>query len=367
MKITILLGAFFPAPTIMGGAVEKMWFELGKRFAAQGHDVTQISRRHPQLPEREQINGVRHIRVKGYDTPRSLAVLKLMDLAYTLRANGVMPHADILVSNTFWAPLFTPQNAGAIYVDVARYPKGQIRFYQRASRLRANSSPIAEAIIEQCPTASPRVKIIPNPLPFIPGSLPDFDAKEKRVLYVGRVHPEKGLDLLIRAFAASDALADWTLVVVGPWEVGQGGGGKSYLESLKQIADQARVEWVGPVFDNAQLQAQYERARVFAYPSVAEKGETFGLAPLEAMAWGCAPVVSALRCFQDFIRQGENGLVFDHRSADPVQACREMLEQAATHSEALGRAAVEVRTSHSLDKIAQDFLADFATLLENPR
>ena len=43
MKITIVLGAFFPVPPIMGGAVEKVWFALGQEFARRGHEVVQIS------------------------------------------------------------------------------------------------------------------------------------------------------------------------------------------------------------------------------------------------------------------------------------------------------------------------------------
>ena len=57
---------------------------------------------------------------------------------------------------------------------------------------------------------------------------------------------------------------------------------------------------------------------IFEYPSLADTGEAFGLAPLEAMASGCAVIVSDLRCFDDFIENGKNGLKFDHRSSDPV-------------------------------------------------
>ena len=66
MKITIVLGAFFPVPPLLGGAVEKVWFALGQEFVRQGHQVVQISRRHPDLPESEVIAGVRHARVKMF-------------------------------------------------------------------------------------------------------------------------------------------------------------------------------------------------------------------------------------------------------------------------------------------------------------
>ncbi len=71
---------------------------------------------------------------------------------------------------------------------------------------------------------------------------------------------------------------------------------------------------MGPIFDEGKLIAEYQAASVFVYPSLAEKGEALGLAPLEAMAAGCATIVSGLRCFDDFVENGVSGLKFDHRS-----------------------------------------------------
>ena len=36
MKITIVLGAFFPVPPTMGGGVEKVWFTLAPEFVKRG-------------------------------------------------------------------------------------------------------------------------------------------------------------------------------------------------------------------------------------------------------------------------------------------------------------------------------------------
>ena len=86
MRITILQGAFLPVPPLRGGAVEKRWFELGKRFTEHGHSVCQVSRKFDGLPVVELIEGVRHVRVKGYDTPANGMYLKLLDLLYSVRA-----------------------------------------------------------------------------------------------------------------------------------------------------------------------------------------------------------------------------------------------------------------------------------------
>jgi len=65
VKITIALGAFFPVPPIMGGALEKVWFALAQEFVRRGCEVLQISRAHPELPTEEIVEGVRHLRVRG--------------------------------------------------------------------------------------------------------------------------------------------------------------------------------------------------------------------------------------------------------------------------------------------------------------
>src|SRR5207253_2573333 len=105
MKITIVLGAFFPVPPVMGGAVEKVWFALSQEFARRGHEVVLVSRALPELPRSETRAGVKHLRVRGFDIPRSLIWLKFLDLVYSLRTMSLLPKADIIVTNTFWLPI----------------------------------------------------------------------------------------------------------------------------------------------------------------------------------------------------------------------------------------------------------------------
>ena len=300
MHVTILQGAFFPEPPLLGGGVEKRWFRLGQEFAARGHRVTHFSRRYGSLLAEEQIAGVQHVRIRGYDQPKSMLKLKFLDLLYSLSAcRQISADSDIVVTNTFWSPLLLPRSLrGRAYVDVARMPRGQCRFYAQAGRLRANSFAVAEAIRRELPAAQHgRISMIPNPLPFDPPAAIDIESKKKEILYCGRVHPEKGLDLLIKA--ASGLPPDWRVKIIGPWETRQGGGGKEYLDSLRMLAQGMPVTFHGPEYNMERLAEHYREAAIFAYPSVAEKGETFGLAPLEAMAWSCVPVVSDLPCFKD--------------------------------------------------------------------
>ncbi len=365
MRITLLQGAFLPVPPLRGGAIEKMWFRLGQEFAARGHQVTHVSRRCDGLLAEEEIAGVRHLRVAGFERPGTQAVNQLRDFRFTLRVLRCLPDADVVVTNTFWAPLLLPRRCGAIYVDVQRMPRGQMRFYRRAARLRANSSAVAAAIAAETPRLAERIRVIPNPLSFVPPAPPAGNAKTPTVLYVGRLHAEKGLELLLRAWTRwhDSAPKGWSLRLVGPSRIGEGGGGEAWVDGLRRRFPSPSIVWLPPVFDERELYAVFESATVFVYPSLAERGETFGSAVLEAMSAGCAPIVSNLACFRDFIASGYNGLVFDHRAADPVAALAEALETGASASaRALGEQASGVRQSHAPGPIADRFLADFATL-----
>ncbi len=371
MKITIVTGAFFPVPTLMGGAVEKVWFALGQEFARQGHEVVHISRAHPQLPASETIENVRHLRVSGFAQPRSGLWLKLLDLLYSIRVRLLLPPADILVTNTFWLPILSRNRRhGLLYIHVQRGPKGQMRFYAHAARLLAVSGAIADAIVAEVPPLKNKVRVIPNALPFkiVEGR---GAARERVILFVGRVHPEKGLELLVRAFAQvpSAVRTGWRLRIVGPSAVEHGGGGPTFLAQLQQIAAEtsADVEWIGPVFDNAELAHHYDRAPIFVYPSVAETGEALPVAPMEAMGHGCVPVVSHLSCFDDYIENGANGFRFDHRASDPTAQLTaqlsNLLQQPAEQLRDVGNAAQSKAAEFGFEPVAKQYLADFETLL----
>ena len=367
MKITIIQGAFLPVPPVLGGAVEKRWFRLAQEFASLGHEVTHLSRSHSTQPDKGLIGGVQHQRVQGYKQPHSLLAFKFLDLLYSFRVcRQVSLDSDVVVTNTFWSPLLLPrQLRHRAYVDIARTPRGQCRLYRRAGRLRANSTPVAEAILREVGSAaSHRVSLIPNPLPFSPPQSVDLAVKQKRILYCGRIHPEKGIELLIHA--AAKIPKDWSIDIVGPWETQHGGAGGAYLRSLQELARGLPVSFHEPEFDTQRLADHYRQAAVFAYPSVAEKGETFGLAPLEAMAWGCVPVVSGLACFKDFIHSGTNGIVFDHRRQDAADVLGEELTRLTSNEgfrNELAARACEVGRTHHPTAIAALFLQDFERML----
>lgn len=100
------------------------------------------------------------------------------------------------------------------------------------------------------------------------------------VLFLGRLHPRKGIDALVRAF---HALAHPTahLVIAGPDE-----GMRAALIAL--AADDARIHFTGYLDARARLEA-LAAADIFALPAV---GEGLSLAALEALAAGVPAILS---------------------------------------------------------------------------
>lgn len=376
MRITIVQGPYFPVPPAMGGAVEKVWFQLGKEFVKRGHEVIHISRSFRDWPASEFIEGVKHIRVPSRNAPGSRALFLFFDAVYALRVLSKLPNADIVVTNSISLPLLIRSSGyGALYVHVARYPKGQMKYYSHATRLQAVSSAVRGAILAESPELADKTAVIPNPLPHVtPSRDVSLNAKSrnKSVLYVGRIHPEKGVELLLNGFRlfTESAYPEWELIVVGPWELRYGGGGEGYISKLKKLGEslQIRVNWLGAIFEHDRLAEIYRQAGIFVYPSLAEKGESFGLAPLEAMSYGCPVVVSDLACFRDYLRDGENGLVFDHRASSPecklALALSRLLDMAESGQlKTMAISAYETAKKHSIDSIAEQYLRDFCTLL----
>jgi glycosyltransferase involved in cell wall biosynthesis len=174
----------------------------------------------------------------------------------------------------------------------------------------------------------------------------------------------------VKAFAGlpEELRRQWRLDVRGPWKASEGGGGRDFLENLKNLAEPAKeaIRFLDPVFDDVKLREELCRASLFIYPSMAERGETFGLAALEAMSCGCPPLVSGLDCFRDFVQDGSTGFAFDHRGGDAVENLSVKMIEVLSKPERLsliGNAAYGQAQNFTLDRVSKRFLDDFSSIL----
>lgn len=377
MQITIVTGPFLPTGGGPSGAVEKLWLGLAQIFARKGHQVTIVARKWPGQPSDEISEGVRFIRTGGYKRTSSINLDLLKDLFYSTKALLMAPGSDITVINTFWLPILTPlrrRHVGKTVVNVARFPKGQMKFYGSVNRLSAVSSAVSSKIISQSPSVKHLVKVIPNPVdielfrPATPDALPPSKTTF-RVLYTGRVHPEKGLHFLIPALARLiPEFPHIELAIVGPTRIEHGGGGDSYISKLLLLAEGMKVTFEKAISDPARLAARMREADYYCYPSLADQGESFGVAPLEAMALGYAPILSNLNCFREFAVDGLNCFVFDHHSVDPIENLASTFRRAMEAPELtkkMGANAVKTSQEFSYTNVAQTYLDDWASLLKN--
>ena len=104
-------------------------------------------------------------------------------------------------------------------------------------------------------------------------------------LFLGRVHPVKGVDVLLGAWRrVQDRFPDWELHIVGPDEDG-------YLERMRRLGRELgvqRTSFPGPAYGEAKA-AAYGAADLFVLPS---HTENFGVAVAEALAHGVPAIVS---------------------------------------------------------------------------
>jgi glycosyltransferase involved in cell wall biosynthesis len=106
------------------------------------------------------------------------------------------------------------------------------------------------------------------------------------LLFLGRIHPKKGCDLLLEGFAqARQARPELHLAMVGP-EAGE--YGRELRARAETLGIAGRVHWTGPLFEDAKWGA-YRAAEAFVLPS---HQENFGIAVAEALACGVPVLIS---------------------------------------------------------------------------
>jgi glycosyltransferase involved in cell wall biosynthesis len=186
--------------------------------------------------------------------------------------------------------------------------------YRQPDRVLAISHGVADGLVRDFLVPRDRLCVIHNPVDLSRVSRQARDADGARppsrfIVACGRLHRQKGFDLLLQAFARL-GITDLTLVLLGE------GPERSHLESLaRELGIRSRVVMPGFVANPWHWMA---RALAFVLPS---RYEGFGSVLVEAMACG-TPVV-ATDCEygpREVLSDGEAGLLARAADIDSLTA-----------------------------------------------
>jgi glycosyltransferase involved in cell wall biosynthesis len=164
-----------------------------------------------------------------------------------------------------------------------------------------------KSLLEHFGIPADNIAVIPNGVDiekYAPGRS-DYKARLEAsalVGYLGRVDPEKNVDILVRAFQDVDAPDDVKLVIVGSG---------SEKRRLDRRFGSGRVIFAGQVLDEAERIAMLRAMDIFVLPSMVEG---LSLSLLEAMACGVAPVATDVGSDGEALRGA--GIVLDTKDLD---------------------------------------------------
>jgi glycosyltransferase involved in cell wall biosynthesis len=337
LRIILAPSAYYPHV----GGIEELTRQLALAFESRGHAVSVLTNQWPDgLARQETLDGVKVMRLRfplpatrpaaalQFLTIAPLATVALVRQLWRARPDvihiiGAGPQAVYVAA---FAPLlrtriiFTAQGELTFdSQDVFRHSMilrlGLRRVLRVADAVTACSTYVLESLpLPQMPRP-PRL-VIPNgvnPIDFVQASVRS-DAPAY-VAAVGRLVPQKGFDVLIRALA-QPRLSSLQLRLAG--------AGPEH-DRLKQLADGLgvgdRVQFIGQM-DRSGVVELLAGASAFALPS---RAEPFGIALLEAMAAGVPCVATRAGGVTEFARDRENALLVETDDVNSTAAALERL------------------------------------------
>jgi glycosyltransferase involved in cell wall biosynthesis len=159
-----------------------------------------------------------------------------------------------------------------------------------------------------------------------------------RLLYVGRLHPDKGIE---DAVAALGRLPGATLTFAGSWDPRDEASLERRVAALG-VGD--RVTMLGQR-SPAEVAELYRSHDALLFPVRWE--EPWGLVPLEAMASGCPVVATARGGSGEYLRDGENALIVPARDPDGLAAAVRRLAGEPALRERLRAGGLETAPRHT--------------------
>lgn len=162
--------------------------------------------------------------------------------------------------------------------------------------------------------------------------------REKKILYVGRILPHKGIDYLVEGFRLLDR-SDYTLRIVGRVY------SEEYYEYLKRLSSGLNVEFVHDA-DDERLIHDYRTALVTVLPSVhtsyngshTRVPELMGFTLLESQACGTPVICTDAGAMSEFVEHQKTGFVVASNSGERIaEALQKVIASSLHHSDDQGR------------------------------
>ncbi len=308
----------YPVPPARGNSVEIYIWHLARQLA-KNHRVTVISRAAPGLTRREAEDGVHHIRIRP-----GPAAIYARRAAAALRGLG----ADLcqVENRPLFLPVLKTACKGALVLNLHSMnfmpPTPVVRqALRQADAVLANSRYVHGVLRRRFPEAASRAHVL-HPGADAERFSPRWSragqegrrrlralwgaGEDPVVLYVGRVIPRKGVDVLLRAMRLVRKRHPRARLVVagGAWTR----GAKPYHRYLAALARPLgrSVRALGAV-RHQRLPDVYAAADCLVCPS--QEPEALGLVNLEAMSTGLPVVASGAWGIPEAVKDGETGLL----------------------------------------------------------
>ena len=200
------------------------------------------------------------------------------------------------------------------------------------------------------------IEVIHNVLTNYPEKITDVADRPKRIIAVGRLHAQKGFDLLIQSWQLIAARhPDWQLVVYG-----HGGDLQKLQQQLEKAGLTSSMTFAGAT-DNI-----YKEYQDSAFYVMSSRYEGWGLVLVEAMSCGL-PCVSFDCPYgpSDIIRDGEDGFLVENGN---IQQLAEKMELLINNKELRERLGVRARLNaarFTSDNIMPQWTKLFETIVQN--
>jgi glycogen(starch) synthase len=228
--------------------------------------------------------------------------------------------------------------------------------WSRADAITAPSRCLAEDVGQEMGWAGERVRVIPNPIApeMLARALMNSHRAEcphigaPLVLYAGRLAAVKGIPILVEAARmVRQEIPRARFVLAGPWQMRQK---PDEWMAGELVAAGGGLTWLGPL-PPPRLAELYSQAAAFVMPSYYE---SFGIACIEAMAFGLPVVAAAVGGLKEVVEDGCTGLFFPPGDAAALaEAILSLLRHPRLRMR-LGRAGRErVLNQYTADRVAQ--------------